>query len=87
MTLYYAEAGQQGIVSFEVNPQMDTNAPAKSWDPSNPNDEWTDVPGLSMGAQVVWGGDYHQIDESQVAGIQQLCRDHRARSVKAGRIK
>jgi hypothetical protein len=85
MTFYYAEAGRQGITSFEVNPQLDTNAPAKAWRPST--DDWVDVKGLSAGAEVVWSGEYHQIDEAQVPEIQRLCREQWAMDVKAGRVK
>jgi hypothetical protein len=65
------------ILSFQVNPQNDINAPAQVWTPDR--DDWSDVPqSQEPGGDAVWSGDYYSIDQSQVPAMQQQCRERYA---------
>jgi hypothetical protein len=59
------------ILSFETNPQTDTNAPAMLWFPSY--DQWHKSG--YIGGDAVWSGDFYPIPKSTVIGFQQQCRD------------
>lgn len=84
MTTYYVEGGDISIVSFETDPQDDIHADARIWHPAN--EDWVDCPGSksSVGASVLWSGDYYPIPEAEVPEFQERCRrglaGHRARN-------
>ncbi|MDT5103143.1 MAG: hypothetical protein QOI25_656 [Mycobacterium sp.] len=59
------------ILSFETNPETDTNAPAMLWFPKG--DQWHESG--YIGGNAVWSGDYYPISESAVTRFQQHCRD------------
>lgn len=77
MSFYYEDGVDCKIMSFDVNPQIDVNAPAKIWI-AGQGEEWKPMNTDTAGATALWSGDWHLIDESQLATMQSVLRTRRA---------